>query len=253
MPQRVLTTSVNTGFVKNISLLSGLSEVEKEELLGHGNVYSYRRKESLFRQGDHVGHFYVICSGMVKLYHKTHDGAEVTTDICIAGDTICTTDIFTSFNTHPTSAVIVHDATIMEFPAEWLVGAAERHSSVSYSLLKTVSRHSRMATVDAANWMAMLPEQRIACFLKKTCVSQGFSPDGFNLPYRKGLIASLIGMRQETLSRALLKLKDIGITIMNKHVALHDLESIDKKVCKQCPGAEGCFARKALMTKPPDE
>ena len=214
-----------------------------------GSIYSYRRKERLFRHGDPIQSFYVICSGSVRLYHETPDGCEVTTDIRIAGDTICTTAIFTSFENHHTHAEIVHDATIMEFPMQWLVNAAKRYSTVSSNLLSTISKRTHKIKLEAENQATMSTVQRTACFLKQTCVIQGLNPNGFNLPYSKSLIASRIGMPLETLSRALPKLKEMGITVENKHVSLHDLQSIEKNLCSHCSGAESCYARKALVQK----
>ena len=249
MAQRVLAPTINTDFVRKIPLFSGLPESEKNALLKDGSIYSYRRKEHLFRHGDSVDHFHVICNGTVRLYHETFDGCEVTTDIRIAGDTICKTGIFRSFEKHHCHAEVVHDATIMEFPRQWLIDIAAQYSVVSSNLLSALSQSTHEMKVDAENRAAMSIEQRVACFLSKICAIQELNPSGFNLPYSKGLIASRLGMRQETLSRALLKLEDTGITVKDKHVSLHDLESIDKNVCSQCPGAESCFARKALRTK----
>ena len=132
---------------------------------------------------------------------------------------------------------------------QWLIDAARQYSTLSSNLLSALSQGTHDMKVEAENKRMMSPVQRTACFLKKTCVIQGFNPNGFRLPYSKSLIASRLGIRLETLSRALPGLKEIGITVKDKHVALHDLQSIERNLCSHCPGAENCYARKALMQK----
>ena len=46
---------------------------------------------------------------------------------------------------------------------------------------------------------------------------------GFTLPFKKSLIASRLGMELETLSRALPKLKEHGITVKGSQVVFHDV------------------------------
>jgi CRP-like cAMP-binding protein len=248
MAQRVLSNTIKTDFVKSIPLLSGLSESEKESLLQGGTLYTYRRKEHLFRRGDPVNRFHIICDGTVRLYRETSGGGEVTTDIRISGDTICKTGVFSSFVRHHCHAEIVHDATIMEFPTQWLVDAAKKYSVISANLLSALSQGTREVKIESENHMMMSTVQRAACFLKKTCVIQGLNPSGFKLPYSKSLIASRLGMRLETFSRTLPRLKEVGIKINDRQVSLYDLSSIEDNLCSHCPGAEDCFARKALMS-----
>jgi len=221
MAQRVLSDTINTGFVKNISLFSGLSEEEKDLLLRNGSIYFYNRKDTLFRRGDPVTHFYVICSGQVKLFHQTAEGCDVTTDIRIAGDTICTTGIFALHPHHHTHAEVIKDSTIMEFPMQWLKDAARAHNAVSMNLLSALSRHGHRQTMEMENQTCMTPVQLLAGFLQQTCRAQGLNPHGFTLPFSKTLIASRLSMSPETFSRALPKLKEMGINVTGTHVSLY--------------------------------
>jgi CRP-like cAMP-binding protein len=220
MAQRVLSDTIDIGFVRNISLFIGLSEMEKDLLLRKGSLYFYHRKDTLFRRGDPVTHFYVICSGHVKLFHQTKEGSDVTTDIRITGDTICTTGIFALHDNHQTHAAVIKDATIMEFPVQWLKDAAREHNTVSLNLLSALSRHGHRQKMETKNQAYMTPTQLLADFLQQTCTTQGLNPHGFTLPFSKTLIASRLSMTPETLSRALPKLKDMGICVTGTHVNL---------------------------------
>jgi CRP-like cAMP-binding protein len=220
MAQRVLSDTINTSFVKNISLFSGLSEMEKNLLLMKGSLYFYHRKDTLFRQGDPMTHFYVMCSGQVKLFHETKEGSDVTTDIRIAGDTICKTGIFALHDNHHTHAEVIKDATIMEFPVQWLKDAAREHNAVSLNLLSSISQRGHEQNMEAENRAYMTPVQLLAGFLQQTCTAQGLNPHGFTLPFSKTLIASRLSMTPETLSRSWPKLKEMGISVTGTHVNL---------------------------------
>jgi CRP-like cAMP-binding protein len=222
MAQRVLSDTINVEFVKNISLFSGLSKIEKDVLLTCGSIYFYNRKDTLFRRSDPMTHFYVICSGQVKLFHETADGDDVTTDIRLAGDTICTTGVFALHASHHTHAAVIRDSTIMEFPVQWLRNAAREHNAVSLNLLSALSRHGHRQKTETENQAHMTPVQLLAAFLQQTCTTQGLNPHGFTLPFSKTLIASRLCMSRETLSRTLPKLKEMGISVTGTHVSLHD-------------------------------
>jgi len=249
MSQKVLLNTLNVDFIKSIPLFSGLSEAEKDILLKDGNVYTYSRKKTLFRHGDPVTHFYVICNGTVRLFHETPDGCEVTTDILIAGDTICAADIFASSKMHHTHAAAVNDAVVMEFSMDWLRKTAQQYPRIAFNLLSMLSHLTHQLKTEAENQATMSALQLAACFLQQTCVFNGFNPKGFELPYNKSLIASRIGMKLETLSRTLPKLKEIGISSEGRHVAFHDLPAIKQSVCDHCPGMEHCHAHKMLHQK----
>lgn len=249
MSQKVLLNALNVGFIKNISLFNGLSETDKELLLRDGSIYSYLRKKPLFRHGDPIMHFYVVCSGTIRLYHETPDGCEVTTDILIAGDSICAADIFSSLGMYQTHAEAVIDATVMEFSTEWLKKTAQRFPIIAFNLLSMLSQQTHKLKTEAENQSNMSALQLTACFLQQTCVFNGFNPAGFILPYSKSLIASRIGMKLETLSRTLPKLTEIGIASEGRHIALRDLATIKQNVCDHCPGTEHCHAYDVLHQK----
>jgi hypothetical protein len=46
------------------------------------------------------------------------------------------------------------------------------------------------------------------------------------LPYEKSLIASRLGMQPESFSRAILKLRPIGVQVEREHVAIADVSSL---------------------------
>jgi CRP-like cAMP-binding protein len=233
----------------NISLLSDFAEIEKDLLIKEGSTHFYPRKKLLFRHGDPVTHFYVINSGTVRLFYETPDGCEVTTDFLVAGDTLCSAEIFSLSEEQHSHAVAVNDVTVMKFSIGWLRKTAGQYPSVAFNLLAALSQQTQRLKTETGNQSLMSAVQLAACFLQKSCVLHGLDPAGFDLPYNKSLIASRIGIKMETLSRSFPKLKEIGITVNDRHITFTDLPGIKQNVCDHCSGAEQCSAYKILHPK----
>jgi CRP-like cAMP-binding protein len=236
-------------FIREISLFSGLAEVAKDALLKGGQTYSFHRGKSLFRQGDALGNFYVVCSGIVQVSRVTPDGHEVTLDILIAGDMTCAKEIFELSAVHMVNAAAVSDTVVMSFPRSWLLEAAQKNSVFALNLLSAISRMARMVELDAEHQATMSASQLLACFLMHLCVRYNFDPRGFHLPLSKSLIASRLGMELETLSRTLPVLEKYGITVKGKQVAFHDLPGINAHACDHCSVRDSCQARLSLRKK----
>ena len=50
------------------------------------------------------------------------------------------------------------------------------------------------------------------------------------LPYEKALIANRLGMKPESLSRALTRLRPIGVTVDRDHVLINDISRLTEYV-----------------------
>ena len=254
MRQKVLSGIINLDFIRNMPLLSGLTEAEKESLYKEANVYLYRKKEILYRQGDPITRFYMICNGAVKLSHETADGYEITNHIRTAGDTMNATAAFTSAGRiHGSNAIIIKDSVILDYPIEWLKKIVQQYSSIASNLLCDFSARAHDLELEVKNHAYMSSQQLLACFLTKICVSEGLNPKGFKLPYSKSLIASRLRMTQETFSRTLPRLKNFGITVDGKSVSFDTTQSLEANLCSHCPAAEKCHARKVMQNVLPNK
>jgi len=76
--------------------------------------------------------------------------------------------------------------------------------------------------------------QRVGCFILKLCDSKHPNNVELALPYDKMLIASYLGMKRETFSRALSDLKSIGITVHGNMLLIEDLNKLINFSCISC-------------------
>ncbi len=225
MSQRLLINMDQLDIARNISLFSDLTENEKDSLLKEGGIYSYRSKECLFMEGDPIKFLYIVCDGLVQEFRQTADGRELTVNIHKKGDVFCKTEIFLNEGLHNTNAMAIDSAYVMELPIDKFKESLQKHKSVAQRLASSLARFAAMKQIEVEQQATMTSAQILALFLRQTCASHGLDPRGFSLPYKKSLIASRLGMKLETLSRALPKLKEQGITVKGSHVSFTDLKA----------------------------
>ncbi|MGB9151652.1 MAG: Crp/Fnr family transcriptional regulator [Alphaproteobacteria bacterium] len=232
--------------VRALPLFADLSEQEKDELLRQGKIHRFPKDEHLFVYGDEVKHFYIIGQGTVQLFRETPDGHEMTSEVLIAGDTIGETEILKSQSTHQFNAVAVKDSIVMEFPIGWLKDTAKHHGTFALNLLDMLSNRIHIASIEAEHKSTMSAAQQVACFLERLCILRDYDPRGFDLPYSKSLIASRLGMEVETFSRALAKIREHGISVLDTRVSFTNLEKMENYVCADCSISDNCKEHETL-------
>jgi len=232
--------------VRTLSLFADLNEREKDNLLRQGKIRHCPKDQHLFVYGDEVTYFYIIGEGTVQLFRETPDGHEMTSDVLIAGDTIGETEILNSQSTHQFNAMAVEDSIVMEFPIVWLKESAKSHSEFALNLLAALSSRIHIATIEAEHKSTMSAAQQVACFLERLCILRDYDPHGFVFPYSKTLIASRLGMELETLSRALAKIREHGISVIDTRVSFDDVEKMENYVCGDCSISDNCKEHEAL-------
>ena len=232
MAQRLLLNLGQLGVVKNIPLFSGLTAEEKDNLFNGGGVYSYPAKKHLFRQGDPVKFLYIVCSGIVQECREVCDGHKVTANIYTVGDVFCKTSMFLKDRVHQTNAIAVSAVDIMELPMEKFKENLLKYESVATQLFSSLAQFSFMKQVEVEQQITMTAAQLLASFLRQICDLHGLDPRGFTLPYKKSLIASRLGMELETLSRALPKLKEFGISVQGSYVSFVQAQKASENVVK---------------------
>ena len=234
---------------KSLSLLSGMTEQDKETLLKGGRIHQCPKGQMLFAHGEPVTHFYIIIKGAFQLFRAKAEGHKKTTMILKSGHSICESEILDSCRNHRANAVPIEDSVVLEFPVVWLKETAKKNNAFALNLLSLISSQAHLAEVEAEHQATMSAAQLVACFLQRLCVLYNFNPSGFDLPYSKTLIASRLGMELETFSRTLNKLKEHGITVEGTHVMIHDLKRIEQYVCGMCSIAEDCSTHQFMEKK----
>ena len=210
--------------VQRAPLLSDLPQAELQKLIKVSHVHDYPRGKLLFLRGEPATKIYLLLDGWVKIYRDTQDGEQTVIGILKTGETVAEAAIFLGQD-YPASAEVVSTSRLLEIPADFLLNLLRKDSDVAIKMLGTLSQRMRGLVLHIEQIQARSTPQRLGDFLLGLC-SEKKGPAVIDLPYDKSLVAARLGMKPESLSRALAKLRDHGVTSNGHQIELADVSNL---------------------------
>jgi CRP-like cAMP-binding protein len=195
--------------IRRVPLFSGLPEPGLATLLAGATVQEAGPREILFLQGDPADRFYAVLEGWVKLYRQTPNGDETVIGIVTRGETFAEAAMFGS-GRFPVNAESVAPTRLVCMPARQVMAELRRDFDLTRNILAAMSRHLRDLVQQVEQLKSKSASQRVGNFLL-LLIDDHSKPAPIQLPYDKLLIAARLGMTPETFSRALAKLRDLGV------------------------------------------
>jgi CRP-like cAMP-binding protein len=227
-------------FFKNLTLFTDMPDAEVARFADTAQIKNYKKGKLLCLEGEQAEFFYIICNGWLKLFHTTEEGEEVilamlTRDSVIGDNAIFEDGRFTS------SAQVAEDAQIISVPLALLKEQLHVNNQLALNMLTSMVQYQRQHELQLKQYLLYSAPQRIGCFLLGLCpVLEQKDGVVLNLPYDKTLIASTLGMKGATFSRALNILREeTGIQIVGALVTIDSMERLLKFV-------NGCYSHPHL-------
>ncbi|MEQ1715832.1 MAG: Crp/Fnr family transcriptional regulator [Hyphomicrobium sp.] len=210
--------------VRSTPLFSAMPQAVAQSLIGAQTVRSYEKGTVLFEQGQPAGAFYLVLDGWVKLFRMTPEGNEAVVGVFRRGETFAEAAIFLG-GRYPVGAEVVTAARLLRIDGEVLRHRIREQPDLALSMLASASYHLKALVEQIEQIKLLSAPQRIADFLVRLCpVREGGCT--IELPYEKALIASRLGMKPESLSRALAKLRPLGVIVDRENVTISDVQVI---------------------------
>jgi CRP-like cAMP-binding protein len=216
--------------LRGAALFSNLSneEIACFEDAAQGRMFA--KEKLLYIQEEPAEFFYVVCSGWVKLFHTLPEGDEIVVDMLTSGHMVGESAIFEQ-GCHTSSAQVIEDAYLLSIPTKILKEQIRRSPTLALSMIASMFRHHRRHYDAIALNATQSAPQRIGCFLLKLCPEQKTTGIVFELPYDKTLIATTLGMKGATFSRALNILRQkTAIRVKNTRIEIDSTEKLMKFV-----------------------
>ncbi len=210
--------------VRCAPLLSDLPAEELHRLVDVAQVHDYPRGKLLFLRGEPARSIYLLLDGWVKVFRDTPDGEQTVIGILKTGETVAEAAIFLGQD-YPASAEVVSPSRLLEIPADFLLNLLRHDSDVAIKMLGTLSQRMRGLVLHIEQIQARSTPQRLGDFLLGLC-SEMDGPVVIDLPYDKSLVAARLGMKPESLSRALAKLRCYGVSTNGHQVELGDVSEL---------------------------
>ena len=210
--------------LRQVPLFAGLAD-ETQALLTHGALERrYRRGSWLFSQGEPADRFYVVLEGWVKLFRESPDGNECMVGLFTRGESFAEAAMFDRLG-FPVNAAVAEDARLLLFPAEHFLATLRQHHELALNLLANLSGMLRGLIRQLDQLTTQPTYQRLAAFLVTLCPA-GAASARVCLPCDKLLIAGRLGMKPESFSRALARLREVGVHSERNCVLIEDVAAL---------------------------
>ncbi|TXI77438.1 MAG: fumarate/nitrate reduction transcriptional regulator Fnr [Dokdonella sp.] len=213
--------------------------IEAEELQKLDELVSTRRRvrqgEHLYRAGQPFESIYAIRSGFFKTDVLVDDGRDQVTGFQMTGELLGLDGI--SGEIHSCNAVALEDSEVCVIPFSHLEGLSREIRTLQRHFHKVMSReivrdHGVMMLLGT-----MRAEERLAAFLlnlSQRFKARGYSPTEFNLRMSREEMGSYLGLKVETVSRALTRLQEDGaIAVHKRRVSILNTETLRRLMSHQ--------------------
>mgnify|MGYP001246035736 CR=1 FL=1 len=210
--------------LQNTPLFGNMNETSIHMVVGNQMPRSYPKKALLFQEGDYANRFYIMLDGWVKLYRCTPEGQEAVISTYTRGEIFAECAMFMGAS-FPVSAETICASRLLTIEATTMRRAINENPDLAFSIMASASRHLK-TLVDQLEQMKLdTGPERVAKFLLELSYSTD-EDQGVNLPYEKSLIAAKLGMKPESFSRALAKLREVGVQINGDQVSISDVVAL---------------------------
>jgi len=226
--------------LKELSLFAGTAETTVDAFAKASQFQTVPKGTVLFLQDDESEWFYVLTAGWVKLFRETVDGNEAVIDMVTRGHIIGDTAVLED-GVHSFGAATVEETTFLRVPSSLLKATIKENHEIALAMLTSMSKLRTRQTREIESLTLQNASQRIGCFMLRLCQLSAVEPIHLTLPYDKSLIAARLGMKSETFSRALNKLRsETNITIKGANVEIPSIDILSHYVCSACSNEFPC-------------
>ncbi len=213
-------------FLRNNSLFSELSEEDLRRLAEGSRVAEHPRGHSLFLHGDPASSFYLVTEGCVSVFRDTPDGSRTVLHIAHPGETFAEAAAL-KFGFYPASAEAASDSVLIEIPATAFGEVLRRDPDLALKVIGSLSIRLRMLVEEVEQLTVKNASQRVGGFLLELAGETQCNQVTVALPYEKALVAAKLGMKPESLSRALANLRRVGVeSTRGAQIHIHDVSGL---------------------------
>ncbi len=218
----------NRNQVKELSLFRGMTDGAFDQLLTGSFFQRFPAHVVLIREGDPADFLHVVVDGGVELFSNWRDH-ESTISIARPVSTFILAALIRDAP-YLMSARTLDASSILMIPSENIRAAMVDDGAFSIAMVGELAACFRQVVKAQKNLKLRSGVERLANYLLRLDAEQQ-GAGHVVLPIEKKLLASLLGMTPENLSRAFATLKPYGVTVANAEIEIAnpgDLKTLAK-------------------------
>lgn len=169
---------------------------------------TYEKNEVIFSENDSARYYYQIAEGMVKMNNFNDDGKEFIQGVFYKGQSFGEPPLFVDIK-YPANAMTLSKCTILVLPKERLYQLLIAHPEVHLEITKNLAKRLHYKAIIASEISSQEPEHRVLRFMDylKTDVAKVEGKFNFEIAYTRQQVADILGLRVETVIRAIKNLE----------------------------------------------
>lgn len=214
--------------LEHITLFEGLDQMDLDLLARIGRQESFNAGETIFSENDRALGFHVILAGRVKVYKLSAEGKEQVLHLFGPGEPIGEAAVFEG-GRFPAHAQALEPSWTMFFPRDMLLELFAVNPTVAMNMLAVLSKRLKRFTRTIEELTLRQAPQRLAAYILD--LAERENGDKVRLSMSKGLLANVLGVSAETLSRALARLSQDGLIKVNgRDIRILDMPGLEDLV-----------------------
>ncbi len=174
--------------------------------------------------GEEADAVFCVVSGLVKLSIHQSDGEEAVIEVFQPGQSFAEALAFRA-GTYPATAVALVDSEVFVAPSRVLQTVIRDNPDAVPAILAGTYSHLHSLVRQIESLKANSGLERLARYIVAATED---APGGetAELPFEKKVLASLLGMKPETLSRQFNRLEPYGVTLQKRRIVIRDRKAL---------------------------
>jgi CRP-like cAMP-binding protein len=209
-----------------LTLFEGIEAKTLQGLAASTQLLELPKRDILIQHGQRLDEVYALLDGSMKAYLLSCSGQQRVVQLLQPGDTVGEALLFNQMAS-PIFVEAMSGCTVLAIPGEDLLDLLRNSNAASLRMVRTLSARVQQLLLDLEGCCLQNALQRIAqylCTLSCHCFEENLQ---IELPASKVVVASLLNLTPETLSRGLHQLADAGhITIERRIIHLSDPDAL---------------------------
>src|SRR5512139_298019 len=195
--------------LNKVSLFKDLSDAEFKELEPYLSTTAYKKKETIFSEGEPPEWFYLVLTGKVKITKLSHEGKEIILEVISPTDIFGGVAVIKGFP-YPANAVAMEDSEVLKISRKNLMRLVDRFPNLMYCIAMQLGDRMKSSYDSLKNIALERVESRIAALLLKLAGKVGVETKAgtmIDMRLTKQDVADMVGTTVETSIRTFSKFK----------------------------------------------
>lgn len=209
--------------IRRAGLLAGMPEAELARMLGPAFVQPLPDGAVLCRQGEKPDFLHIVVAGRVGLFgERGRDEALI--EIFSPGDAFILPAVALDMPSLLT-ARLLDEGRILMWPAEAFRGEARTNGRLAYSAMLQLCGYWRLLIGQLKDLKLLTATERLSNLLLSLAPRRG-GPAQVVLPGNRPLVAGMLGVAPQSLSRAFATLRPVGVSGGGREISIADLQRL---------------------------